>query len=454
MTNNLHNTLFAVLDVETTGGRPSDSKITDISIFVTDGKEIKSEFSSLVNPEKKIDPFVIKLTGITNEMVSNEAPFKEIAEKVSEILKDKIIVAHNADFDFQMLQKEFLDHGLSLPNAKFCTVKAAKKTIPNLSSYSLGNLCDYLNISHENAHRAQADALATTHLFHHLLKLSDFDFISNELKAQNHEFEWPSHWQDHPQNIKSQPGIIYFYSEENEILDIYHAQNLKKGIFQILDAFKKKDVKYQKLVEETKYIHVDYIHPSFKAEMKVLQEVQVLKPKYSKPFKEIEYPIILTLEKDEQGLFHFKILKQNDFVQSDIPFMYCTSIKNAEKLKKKMLLLNELKAVWFVKQTLKKIAKPLQEESIQIYNNAYLKAFSGTCCPFKNGYYLFKNISKEVEAIKVENFYITAWITGTLAKNTIENQKVEFAFSKNPKFTRKFLNIVAKTGFKTLKTDF
>jgi DNA polymerase-3 subunit epsilon len=451
LTNNLHNTLFAVLDVETTGGRPSDSKITDISIYITDGKEIKSEFSSLVNPEKKIDPFVIKLTGITNDMVANEAPFRTIAQNVSEILKDKIIVAHNADFDFQMLQKEFLDHGLSLPNAKFCTVKAAKKALPNLSSYSLGNLCDHLNISHENAHRAQADALATTHLFHHLLKLSDFDFISNELKSQNHEFEWPSHWEKCTKQVKSQPGIIYFYSKNNEILDIFHANNLKKGLFQILDEYKKHDVKYTKMVEETTRVDFEYMHPSFKAEIKVLNEIQTLKPKYSKPFKQIENSHILTLAKDELDLYHFKILKANEFEVGEIPFVYCTSVKNAEKLKKRMLLNNELKAVWYVRQHLKKQEKHLMQENIKKHNDAFLKTFTSVCCPFKEGYYIFKNVSHEVEAIKVENFYITAWISGTLANNTIENQKVEFKLPANPKFTRKFLNIVAKTGFKILK---
>lgn len=451
MTNNLHNTLFAVLDVETTGGRPSDSKITDISIFITDGKEIKSEFSSLVNPEKKIDPFVIKLTGITNDMVANEAPFRKIAQNVSEILKDKIIVAHNADFDFQMLQKEFLDHGLSLPNAKFCTVKAAKKALPNLSSYSLGNLCDYLNISHENAHRAQADALATTHLFHHLLKLSDFDFISNELKSQNYEFEWPTHWEKCTKPVKSQPGIIYFYAASDEILDIYHAHNLKKGIFQILDEYKKHDVKYTKMVEETTRIDFEYIHPSFKAEIKAMNEIQTLKPKYSKPFKQIENSHILTLAKDEMELFHFKIMKASEFEIGNIPFVYCTSVKNAEKLKKRMLLNNELKAVWYIRQHLKKQEKHLRQENIKKHNDAFLKTFASVCCPFKEGFYIFKNVSHEIEAIKVENFYITAWITGTLANNTIENQKVEFNLSPNPKFTRKFLNIVAKTGFKILK---
>lgn len=451
MTNNLHNTLFAVLDVETTGGRPSDSKITDISIYITDGKEIKSEFSSLVNPEKKIDPFVIKLTGITNEMVANAAPFKEMAHQISELLKDTIIVAHNADFDFQMLQKEFLDHGLTLPNAKFCTVKAAKKSIPNLSSYSLGNLCDHLKISHENAHRAQADALATTHLFHYLLKLADFDFISNELKSQNHEIDWPTHWGKNNQKIKTQPGIIYFYSKNDEILDIFHANNLKKGLFQVLDAYKKNDVKYIKMVEETTRIDFEYIYPSFKAEIKALNEIQYHKPKYSKPFKQIENSHILTLVKDELELYHFKIFKKNEFEVDDIPYVYCTSIKNAEKLKKRMLLHNELKAVWYVRQHLKKQEKHLMQENIKKHNDAFLKTFTSACCPFKEGYYIFKNSSLEVEAIKVENFYITAWVSGTLSNNSIENQKVEFKLSNNPKFTRKFLNIVAKTGFKILK---
>jgi hypothetical protein len=116
-----------------------------------------------------------------------------------------------------------------------------------------------------------------------------------------------------------------------------------------------------------------------------------------------------------------------------------------------MLLHNELKAVWYVRQHLKKQEKHLMQENIKKHNDAFLKTFTSACCPFKEGYYIFKNSSLEVEAIKVENFYITAWVTGTLSNNSIENQKVDFKLSNNPKFTRKFLNIVAKTGFKILK---
>ena len=92
--------LYTVVDIETTGNGYKGSKITEISIFVFDGKEVVNEFTSLVNPEQNIPAFITNLTGITNAMVRNAPKFYEIAKKVAEITKDTIFVSKKKEIGY------------------------------------------------------------------------------------------------------------------------------------------------------------------------------------------------------------------------------------------------------------------------------------------------------------------------------------------------------------------
>ena len=98
---------FAILDVETTGGKFNQEKITDISILIFDGIKIIDKFETLVNPGREIQPFVQKLTGINKELVKNSPKFKDVSENIFDITKNKIIVAHNVDFDYRIIKNEF-----------------------------------------------------------------------------------------------------------------------------------------------------------------------------------------------------------------------------------------------------------------------------------------------------------------------------------------------------------
>ena len=96
--------MYAVVDIETTGGSPKTEKITEIAIYIFDGGKIVDEFVSLVNPEKNIPYYITALTGISNEMVTDAPKFFEIAKKIVEITEEKILVAHNASFDYKFIR--------------------------------------------------------------------------------------------------------------------------------------------------------------------------------------------------------------------------------------------------------------------------------------------------------------------------------------------------------------
>jgi len=162
--------MYAVVDIETSGGRSNIDKITEIAIYVHNGNKIVNEFSTLINPETYIPPFITQLTGITNEMVADAPKFYEVAKQIVLLTEGCLFVAHNAPFDYKFIQSEFKRLGYDYQRETLCTVRMSRKVIPGMGSYSLGNLCDNLGIKINNRHRAAGDAYATTQLLELLLE--------------------------------------------------------------------------------------------------------------------------------------------------------------------------------------------------------------------------------------------------------------------------------------------
>ncbi len=161
--------MYAIIDIETTGQSFRHGKITEIAIFVHDGFKIISSFNTLINPECYIPGFISNLTGIDNEMVKAAPKFYEVARKIIEMTQDKVFVAHNVSFDYKFVQEEFRQLGYDYQRKTMCTVRMGRKFLPGHQSYSLGKLCDELDISIIGRHRAAGDALATVKLFEIIL---------------------------------------------------------------------------------------------------------------------------------------------------------------------------------------------------------------------------------------------------------------------------------------------
>ena len=211
--------LYTVVDIETTGNGYKGSKITEISIFVFDGKTVIDEFTTLVNPEQNIPAFITNLTGITNAMVRNAPKFYEIAKKVEEITKDTIFVAHNVNFDYNIIHEEFKNLGFSFKRKKLCTVRLSRKIIPGLTSYSLGNICTHENIPINGRHRAKGDAEATTELFRRIIERDDNFTINSFLNPKSRQATLPPLLDKKiVDNLPETFGVYYFKNLEKEII--------------------------------------------------------------------------------------------------------------------------------------------------------------------------------------------------------------------------------------------
>ncbi|MBN2082219.1 hypothetical protein JW859_08425 [bacterium] len=164
---------FTVLDLETTGGAPPEHKITEIAAYHIENLEITNEFSTLVNPERSIPPFITNLTGIDAAMTGDMPPSREILPDLLDFIGTGVVVAHNSQFDRRFLDNELHLAGLPrLKNSDLCTGRLARRILPWLPSKSLGNLAAFFGVEIPDRHRAAADALATGKLL-----LVFFDYL-------------------------------------------------------------------------------------------------------------------------------------------------------------------------------------------------------------------------------------------------------------------------------------
>jgi len=221
--------LFAIVDIETTGGSAAQSAITEVAVLLHNGKEVEDRFSTLINPESIIPHYITALTGIDNAMVRNAPTFAEIAPTLFQLLQDRIFIAHNVNFDHSFLHYQFKQADLLFQPRKLCTVRYAKKLVPGLASYSLGNLCRSLGIPIEDRHRAAGDATATTLLFEHLLAIDEDKKVLQEMtKGRNPHSYLPMHVPAEViENLPYSPGVYYFRDKKGKVVYVGKAVNLK-----------------------------------------------------------------------------------------------------------------------------------------------------------------------------------------------------------------------------------
>ncbi len=224
--------LFAVIDVETTGGGINGNRLTEICIVLLRGSVIIDKYTSLINPEKEIPRKITVLTGIDNAMVADAPKFHEVAKKIEEFTRDAIFVAHNVNFDYNVLRNEFRELGFEYNRRKLCTVRLSRKLIPGLFSYSLGRLCDSINIPLINRHRAEGDTDATVILFQRLISLDDdFKVMQSFLHARSRQATLPPHIEAEQINdLPETPGIYLFKDRQHKVIYAGKAINIKKRV--------------------------------------------------------------------------------------------------------------------------------------------------------------------------------------------------------------------------------
>lgn len=177
---------YVVVDVETTGGSPlRGHRITEFAAVRMRGDgEVVEEFSTLVNPQRHIPSYITALTRITPAMVADAPVFAQIAARVRTILHGAVFVAHNAPFDYRFVQTELERTGHALTGRTLCTVRFARRTVPEVTSRSLDALAYFFGLENEARHRAFGDARVTATLLRRLLERAEEQEITRWVELE------------------------------------------------------------------------------------------------------------------------------------------------------------------------------------------------------------------------------------------------------------------------------
>ncbi len=297
--------IYTIIDVETTG---RGNRMTEIAIFKYDGAEVIDEFTTLINPESLIPAHITALTGIDNQLVANAPVFADVAEQILNITEDSIFVAHNVNFDYNVIGSEFKRIGINFKRQKLCTVRLSRQLLPGYRSYSLGKLCKDLKIDLVDRHRARGDAEATVTLFELLLKHPKAaEVFSNFMNKNSREGTLPPNLPKATfEALPNTPGIYYFKDKRGKIIYVGKAKNIKK---RVLSHFYSKTKKSLDMVRETQDIDFELSGSELIA---LLMEDAAIKhnfPIYNKVSKRTIQSYAIFSYEDRNGVIHLAMNK-------------------------------------------------------------------------------------------------------------------------------------------------
>jgi len=316
---------YVIIDVETTGGSPKTTKVTEIALYKFDGQSIVDEFVTLVNPEEKIPEFIVKLTGISDGMVANSPRFFEIAKQIIEFCSDCIFVAHNVSFDYNVIRREYKRLGYDFRLPQLCTVRASRLVFPGYESYSLGKITRQLGIQLNGRHRAGGDALATVHLFK-LIFEKDSEKLNGLIQHEiNPKIVHGALDLETIENLPNKTGVYLFYNEHNHLIYIGKSKNIRSRVEQHLRNSKQE--KGIRLIQEIARVEFELTGSETIALLRESHLVKYHKPKFNRALKKSNFSYGIFDELDLNG--YLRLVVRSLGKSASNPIIQFTSRKEA-----------------------------------------------------------------------------------------------------------------------------
>ena len=263
-------------------------------------------------------------------MVADAPKFYEIAKEIVELTDGKTFVAHNASFDYHFIRQEFKNLGYTFKRDVLCTVKLSRRLIPGLRSYSLGNLCNDLNIIIDDRHRARGDAEATVKLFEMLLDLDDGSgsYIKNPKLARLN----PALNPEVISALPEEPGIYYFYDENKEMIYVGKSRNIHQRVStHLANNSSKRAIEMKDRITDIGY---ELTGSELIALIRESFEIKKYKPVYNRSQRRTSFYWGIYHHKNEEGYICFTIQKNSN---CDTPLTCFSSMDHARKYMENLL---------------------------------------------------------------------------------------------------------------------
>ena len=224
---------LAIVDLETTGTRPATDRITEIGVLEVERFEVISHWSTLVNPGMPVPSEVQTLTGITREMLAEAPRFADFAGELHERLEGRVLIAHNARFDYGFLRREFDRAGIRFHARSVCGVKLAKRLYPRERGHDLDSLIDRHGITCTARHRAMADAEALWQFLRVAAEEHGEDVITVAARQVAKQPALPPQLERSVIDaIPEAPGVYLFYGESGPPLYVGKSRSMRTRVLQ------------------------------------------------------------------------------------------------------------------------------------------------------------------------------------------------------------------------------
>lgn len=306
--------MYAVIDVEATGGKKGEESIIEVAIFLYDGESVVDQVISLVQPDREIDVYVQKLTQITPKMVKTAPQFHELAKRIIEITDGAIIVGHNVDFDYRMLKQEFEKLGYTYYRETIDTLPLSEKHFPDAESYSLGKLSKSLGIPVTDRHRASGDARATLELFKLLQdKDSTKDIASKDLTPEKKAGS--TKYDSLLNGLPNEIGILYVFDQNKKITYLSKSNNIAQTARKLLTGKSSLNNRIKLSAAEITYETTGNELISW---LKENHEIKTLNPSLNENKKKLNFPFTIYID-EVNGYKQLRIGK-TDF-ESKLPYI-------------------------------------------------------------------------------------------------------------------------------------
>jgi DNA polymerase III subunit epsilon len=281
--------LYAIVDIETTGGTAAKERITEIAIVLHDGEKVVDTYETLLNPERSIPYNITRITGISDEMVADAPRFYEVAKKIVQFTEGAIFVAHNVRFDYSFVQAEFQRLGYAYTRKQLCTVRLSRKAFPGLSSYALGNLITHFRLKVNARHRAMADAAATAEIFEKILRIEpNVEALQDMVNLGIKESKLPKDIDlEKLHQLPETCGVYYLHDQKGEVIYVGKSINIKKRIF---EHFNDKTDKGGKLKQAVADITYETTGSELVALLLESYEIKRLLPRINKAQRRVHFP--------------------------------------------------------------------------------------------------------------------------------------------------------------------
>ncbi len=303
--------IYAIIDIETTGGRANRDKITEIAIIRHDGQQVIDSWQTLINPERGIPDNITRITNITNEMVATAPRFYEVAKEIVQKTEGAIFVAHNVRFDYSFIREEFKRLGYTFTRRQLCTVRLARKVFPEIRSYGLSNLIRHFNLTiGDDRHRAFGDANATAELFEIIMnEKANQEEVQSLINLGLKESQLPANITlTKLHALPEECGVYYFYDKTGELIYIGKSKNIKK---RVMSHFAKQTEKARKLYDHVWEIGYEVTGSELVALLLESAEIKYHHPIINKQQRARSYPYVIHHYENQEGYLCLDYAKVN-----------------------------------------------------------------------------------------------------------------------------------------------